>query len=152
MKVIFLDVDGVLNTVFTIRTTHGFTFVDTRKVLRLRNIVERTGAQLVLSSTWRLADTPINKICYDILKAEFERVRCPVWIDCTPYFPGRKRQVEIYSWLQIHSEVEEFVILDDLAEELWWYKDHLVHTSKFDGLNKERAELAIQMLGEKENE
>ena len=152
MKVIFLDVDGVLNTIFTIRTTHGFTFVDTRKVLRLRNIVERTGAQLVLSSTWRLADTPINKICYDILKAEFERVRCPVWIDCTPYFPGRKRQVEIYSWLQQHAEVEDFIILDDLEEELRWYKDHLVLTNKFDGLTKERAELAIQMLGEVENE
>ena len=148
MKVIFLDVDGVLNTVFTTRTTHGFTFVDTRKVLRLRNIVERTGAQLVLSSTWRLADTPINKICYDILKAEFERVRCPIWVDCTPHFPGRKRQVEIYSWLQQHSEVEDFIILDDLAEELRWYKDRLVLTNKFDGLNKERAEFAIQMLGE----
>lgn len=152
MKVIFLDVDFVLNTVFSERRIYCYTFVDTRKVLRLRDIVERTGAQIVLSSTWRIADTPINKICYDILKAEFERVRCPVWVDCTPYFPGRKRQVEIYSWLQQHSEVENFIILDDLEEELRWYKDHLVLTNKFDGLNKERAELAIQMLGERENE
>ena len=152
MKVIFLDIDYVLNTVFSERRIYCYTFVDTRKVLRLRDIVERTGAQLVLSSTWRLADTPINKICYDALKAEFERVRCPVWVDCTPYFPGRKRQVEIYSWLQMHDEVENFIILDDAGEELTWYWDRLVLTNKFDGLNKERAELAIKMLGEKNNE
>lgn len=145
--------DYVLNTVFSERRIYSYTFVDTRKVLRLRDIVERTGAVLVLSSTWRIADTLINKICYDTLKAEFERVRCPVWVDCTPYFPGRKRQVEIYSWLQQHPEVENFVILDDLEEELRWYKDHLVLTNKFDGLNKERAELVIKILnkGEENN-
>ena len=144
--------DYVLNTVFSERRIYCYTFVDTRKVLRLRDIVERTGAQLVLSSTWRIADTPMNKICYDMLKAEFERVRCPVWVDCTPYFPGRKRQVEIYSWLQQHAEVENFIILDDLEEELLWYKDHLVLTNKFVGLNKERAELAISMLNKEKDD
>ena len=152
MKVIFLDIDFVLNTVFSERQIYCYTFVDTRKVLRLRDIVERTGAQIVLSSTWRLIDTPMDKICYDMLKAEFERVRCPVWVDCTPYFPGRKRQVEIYCWLQQHPEVENFVILDDLEEELRWFKDYLILTNKFDGLNKERAELAIKMLNKEEEE
>ena len=151
MKVIFLDVDGVLNTVFTTRRILWFTFVDTRKLLRLRDIVERTGAQIILTSTWRITGTPIHKECLNRLEQEFRRVRCPVWVDATPHFPGRKRQVEIYSWLQQHSEVENFVILDDLEEELRWYKDHLVLTNKFDGLNKERAELAIKMLGEKED-
>ena len=45
MKVIFLDVDGVLNTSKTTRRLNccdEFTFVDTRKVLRLREIVERS--------------------------------------------------------------------------------------------------------------
>lgn len=152
MKIIFLDIDGVCNTYTTKRFVYGFTFVDTRKVLRLRDIVERTGAQLVLSSTWRLADTPINKICYDTLKAEFERVRCPVWVDCTPHFPGAKRWREIYAWLSIHPEVEDFIILDDVAVELLPYFDKLVQTNPLHGLNKERAELAIRMLGEVENE
>jgi hypothetical protein len=142
----------VLNTHFTTRRIGWFTFVDTRKVLRLRNIVERTGAQLVLSSTWRIADTPISKICLDKLKEEFERVRCPVWVDTTPYLPGAKRQKEIYSWLTLHPEVDNFVILDDMWQELTWYDDRLVATDPAKGLNKERAELAIQLLGEKENE
>ena len=151
MKIIFLDIDCVLNTYSTKRFVYGFTFVDTRKVLRLRDIVERTGAQLVLSSTWRIADTPIHKLCYEALKAEFERVRCPVWVDSTPYLPGAKRWQEINAWLLLHPEVEDFIILDDWVDELLPYFDKLVQTSPLHGLNKERAELAIQMLGEIEN-
>ena len=143
--------DGVLNTYSTKRFVYGFTFVDTRKVLRLRDIVERTGAQLVLSSTWRIADTPIHKLCYEALKAEFERVRCPVWVDSTPYLHGAKRWQEINAWLMLHPEVDEFIILDDWADELLPFFDKLVHTNPLHGLNKERAELAIQMLGEIEN-
>lgn len=151
-KIIFVDVDGVLNTVFTTRTTHGYTFVDTRKVLRLRDIVERTGAQLVLSSTWRIVDMPIHRLTYEALADEFRRVRCPVWVDSTPELRGAKRWQEINAWLMLHPEVDEFIILDDWGDELKPFADHLVLTSKFDGLNKERAELAIQMLGEINNE
>ena len=60
-KIIFADVDGVLNTWTSQRRLeccHEFSFVDTRKVLRLREIVERTGAQIVLSSSWRTGDHP----------------------------------------------------------------------------------------------
>jgi hypothetical protein len=91
-------------------------------------------------------------MCLDSLKEEFERVRCPVWVDTTPYLPGAKRQKEIYSWLALHPEVDNFVILDDMWQELTWYDDRLVTTDPAKGLNKERAELAIQMLGEKEDE
>jgi hypothetical protein len=53
----------------------------------------------------------------------------------------------------LHPEVDEFIILDDWGDELKPFADRLVLTSKFDGLNKERAELAISMLSkEKENE
>jgi hypothetical protein len=94
----------------------------------------------------------MNKMCLNKLKEEFERVRCPVWVDTTPHFPGCKRQKEIYAWLAMHPEVEEFIIIDDVWQELTWYHDRLVVTDPRFGLNKERAELAISMLGEVENE
>ena len=151
MKVIFLDVDGVLNTIFTTRQVYGYTFVDTRKVLRLRDIVERTGAKLVLSSTWRITDLPIHQLTYDVLRAEFERVRCPLWIDATPYLPATKRWQEINAWLILH-DVDDFIILDDWGEEEFRPMiGHLVKCEPHKGLTKERAELAIQMLGEKNN-
>ena len=133
-----------------------FTFVDTRKVLRLRDIVERTGAKLVLSSTWRFGADPkafyLEREALRELVAEFRRLRCPLWFDITPCLPRAKRWQEINAWLMLHPEVDEFIILDDWGDELKPFADHPVLTSKFDGLNKERAELAIKMLGEKENE
>ena len=128
--------------------------MDTRKVLRLRDIVERTGAQIVLSSTWRLGADPkaffLERAGYDELRREFLRVHCPVWVDITPDFPRAKRWQEINAWLILHPEVEEFIILDDVGEELKPLADRLVLTNMRDGLTKERAELAIKMLGEKQ--
>jgi hypothetical protein len=60
------------------------------------------------------------------------------------------RQKEIYAWLLLHPEVDNFVILDDVGEELAFYKDHLVLTDPRVGLSNERMEQAIKMLGEKQ--
>lgn len=150
----FFDCDGVLNTVKTTRMCCGFHFVDTRKVLRLREIVERTGAVLVMSSSWRYGATKncawYEMIGYNELQEEFKRLRCPLWIDTTPCMPGTKRQKEIFAWLAVHPEVDEFIIIDDVGEELTWFWDRLVLTDPRVGLNKERMEQAIQLLGERQ--
>lgn len=95
----------------------------------------------------------VEKYGYLELMAEFRRVRCPLWTDMTPIIPKVNREKEIFAWLYTH-DVDNFVILDDVREELGWYKDRLVLTSMFTGLTKERAELAIRMLneGEERNE
>ena len=54
IKVIFLDVDGVLNSDRTARRTQsGYTFVDNRQMKNLKHIINMTGAKVVLSSDWR---------------------------------------------------------------------------------------------------
>ena len=53
----------------------------------------------------------------------------------------------------LHPEVEKFIILDDWGkDEFGPIMDQLVRCNPMNGLTKERAELAISMLGEKENE
>ena len=158
MKLIFLDIDGVINCSTTIKRlacSNEFTFVDARKVLRLRDIVERTGAKLVLSSTWRFGADPgafyLEREALRELAAEFRRVRCPLWFDITPCLPRAKRWQEINAWLMNH-DTDDFIILDDVGEELKPFADKLVLTDPREGLTKELAELAIQMLGEKEDE
>ena len=154
-----ISADGVLNTNKTQRRLNccsEFTFVDTRKVLRLRDIVERTGAKLVLSSTWRLGAMPdafyLEREALRELVAEFKRVRCPLWFDVTPSLPRAKRWQEINAWLLLHPEVDEYIILDDWGEdEFRPMMDHLVKCDARFGLTKERAELAVKMLN-KENE
>lgn len=51
MKIIFLDVDGVLNssTYINKETYH----IKQEKVRFLKNIVDHTGANIVLTSTWK---------------------------------------------------------------------------------------------------
>ena len=135
---------------------YEFAFVDTRKVLRLREIVERTGAQIVLSSSWRLGADPkafyLEREALRELEKEFRRVRCPLWVDVTPYLPRAKRWQEVNAWLLLHPEIDEYIILDDWGEdEFRPMMDHLVKCDARAGLTKERAELAIKMLGEKNN-
>ena len=156
IKVIFLDVDGVLNTNKTIRSLaccREIKFVNARKVLRLRELVERTGAKIVLSSTWRFGALPnafyLEREALRELVAEFKRLRCPLWFDVTPYLPRAKRWQEINAWLITH-DIKDFIILDDVGEELKPFADKLVLTDPKEGLTKERMEFAIQLLGEKQ--
>jgi len=54
IKVIFLDVDGVLNSSHTQRRTmSGCIFVSSRQMKDLRHIVSVTDAKVVLTSDWR---------------------------------------------------------------------------------------------------
>lgn len=152
-KVIFLDIDGVLNCNKTVRMLDNtYMFVDARKILRLRNIIERTGAKLVLSSSWRYGagkySLPHDAMAYLKLREEFRRLRCPLWEDMTPIIPVVNREVEIKAWLDEHPEVTNFVILDDYWQELMEYYKHLVICDEAVGLTKERAEEAIRILNE----
>ena len=53
MKIIFLDIDGVLNCDKT-PNPRKFPYIVDRKLLaRLKKLLERTGAKVVLSSSWR---------------------------------------------------------------------------------------------------
>lgn len=47
MKIIFLDIDGVLNY------ENSKSKVEEEKVKLLKEIVDKTGAEIVLSSDWR---------------------------------------------------------------------------------------------------
>ena len=74
MKVVFLDVDGVLNASRrVIEGTQGFELKDwvlPKAVEHLNRITDATGASLVISSTWR-----IGKMLSD-LRGMFKGVGC----------------------------------------------------------------------------
>jgi hypothetical protein len=53
MKVIFLDIDGVLNCKKTPNPRKLPYIVDTNLLDRFKSLLARTGAKVVLSSTWR---------------------------------------------------------------------------------------------------
>lgn len=53
MRLIFLDIDGVLNGHDRHRHPNGYCGIDPACVYRLNRIVAETGARLVISSAWR---------------------------------------------------------------------------------------------------
>jgi hypothetical protein len=108
MKVIFLDIDGVLNCEKT-RNPRKFPYVVDNKLLtRLEKLLDRTGAKVVLSSTWRC--DPVG-----LLAAKYWRVP---FIDACPDRPRSPRRNEILAWLSDHPKVTRFAVIDDEDDEL----------------------------------
>ncbi|MBV8894765.1 MAG: hypothetical protein JO266_22780 [Acidobacteria bacterium] len=108
MKVIFLDIDGVLNSKQTPNPRKFPFIVDDALLKRLKHLLQLTGARVVLSSNWR----------YDpagIFSANHYGVP---FIDTTPDLPGEPRCKAILDWLSRHKDVERFIVVDDENDEL----------------------------------
>lgn len=150
-KIIFLDIDGVLNSKETLGRSvrgQGVEGIDPYLTIILDRIVQATGAEVVLSSTWRHGEKSRKEIFDKVVK----------FIDITPVCCTRIRGAEIHSWLS--NNVKGFnstykgdfkiAILDDDSDMLMWQKDHFFQTSFEEGLTPEIAEKVIEHLGRKE--
>ena len=116
MKVIFLDIDGVLNSEeFYMREdplSDGI--IDPANLVYVRRIVDETGAQLVLTSSWRRGwDKRPEKCSFEgkVINRALAKEGL-VLLDKTGH--AASRPVEISGWISQQAEkVEAFVILDD---------------------------------------
>lgn len=158
MKVIFLDIDGVLNCRYTKEEIYSFTFVAPKKIELLKQLMEHTGAEVVLSSSWRhgwadldagIKDSMDVKL-FTALKDELEKYNIH-FIDYTPITNGVRgmRGEEVDMWLKSWKgeEIESFVILDDLnGVFLRPYASRLVQTSMSKGLQDYHIEKATVLL------
>lgn len=139
MKVIFLDLDGVLNSKRTPNPRNLPYVIDEHLAARFRDLVDRTGAQVVLSSTWR----------YDPAGLFTARRWGVPFFDVTPDLPDRPRRDEILAWLECHPETSRYVVLDDEDDEL--DELPLFQPSSAVGLTEEIAEgVADFLLGQSE--
>jgi hypothetical protein len=147
MKIIFLDIDGVLNHVQFyeqrhvllekgIKIKYPYSEIDPACVEKLNVLCEKTGAKVVISSTWRHSGLDY---CKDAL--EFHGFKGEI-IDITPSSPTRFRGIEILDWIKTNEELigepyynfTEYVILDDDSDMLYWQKDNFLLIDRFVGL------------------
>lgn len=156
MKVIFLDIDGVLNCRFTREKYRGYPFVMGRKIEMIKHLVEETGARIVLSSSWRKGwyDMQSGRIktieteLYIALRNELQNYLLEI-MDYTPVIANNKRGEEIEQWLREWDgePIESFVILDDMnGQYLRPHANRLVRTSINEGLQTVHVELAKKIL------
>jgi hypothetical protein len=103
IKVIFLDIDGVLNCDRTPNPRNFPYVVDRRLLARLKKLLKRTRAKVVLSSSWRL--DPVG-----LLAAKYWGVP---FIETLPDLSKKTRRDEVLSWLAVHPKVTRYAIIDD---------------------------------------
>lgn len=174
MKVIFLDVDGELT--YSGYENPDTCHIDYKKVAYLKQIVDTTGAIIVLSSSWRnVHDKKTGK--KGRLYRKLEEALSAYGLSIYEDLPGLKtttepkirqepvslgelmaepvdytmgRAAEIACWIQA-NEPEAFVILDD--EDWHWEKfnlhQHWIQPSWYDengGLHPKHVHQAIAIL------
>jgi hypothetical protein len=142
MKVLFLDIDGVLNSARTAVAFGGYPF--TLKSLAMFDLVAigliqrlcSNGVQVVLSSAWRLDHEPAS------VGAAFG---LPI-VDRTPSLPGPRGR-EIADWLGRHPDVECYAIVDDDADMLDEQLPRFVHTDGMEGLTWAKFKQLCSLFG-----
>ncbi len=160
--VIFLDIDGVLNSNFRNETHHkdisDGTLVEEEKIALLAVLVKRTNAGIILHSGWRFwfdeelkpirpeaehlvrmlgkEGLNIDGLTPDLTTEEIRRTR---------KFSMVKAD-EILLWLKLHDDVTKWVVLDDLDLHNDRTGQHQVRTDPAAGLTPEDIKRAEEIL------
>jgi hypothetical protein len=127
-----------------------------KAIARLNAIVERTGAKVVVSSSWRHR-WPLEKLRQVLRLAG---ASCEV-IDVAPRAQGvglgrHRRPMAIFAWLAQHRAATldsgpVYVVLDDQNMPPDYFGAEFVQTSWQHGLQDEHVERAVGGLGEVAN-
>lgn len=151
MKIIFLDFDGVMDTAhydnylnymnLPYKDKFGILF-DPDCVRNLGRIIDATGADIVVTSTWK------DFMTYKEILEMWEYRQLPGFVTDTTPTCSRHRGDEIDAWLNDCRAECEYVIIDDMDESQ--FNEHqyerLFVVSPYDGLNDDVADKIIELL------
>lgn len=165
-KIIFLDFDGVLNTEHyqgllqyegkPWQDEYG-AFFDPNAVKQLKRIIDVTGADIVVESSWKYLGLEAMKELWEV-RGLPGRV-----IDITSSSVSDKyllktnlgdlgtsmlhsKGMEIASWLSVKTEDIRYVIIDDEYVILDSQLPHFVLTNPYEGITEEQANKVISIL------
>lgn len=145
MKVLFLDIDGVLNSERSAWAfggfPHGFDPANMAKfdhvaIALIRKVCEETECSVVLSSTWRLLHS-VHECANGLGLPIFDK---------TPG-GGGNRGKQIQEWLDEHPEVTEYAIVDDDSDMLDSQRGRFVRTNVKEGLSLANYGDLLRILG-----
>lgn len=145
MKIIFLDIDGVMNNWIESKPSNKHESLEFAAscVENLKYLLKKTNARIVISSTWRIGET--EKTLKEKVFSHYDLDK--YILDVTPIYWDEPRGLEIKSYLaSLHNcNVEGIVILDDDSD-MEDLKEYLVRTNPKYGLTRKDADLAIKVL------
>jgi len=150
MRIIFLDIDGVLNKALVASNSESsdvlkvlpYGWMNKSLVENLNKITDETGAKIVISSAWRCSGLGENKKMLKVFGVTGEVV------GQTPHLGQHSvRGNEIKAWLYENKEVlgadsfnfKQYVIIDDSSDMLLEQAEHFIHTDAYAGLSNHAA-------------
>ena len=158
MKVIFLDVDGVLNCQTTEDLCGGYLGIEDRLVKNLKEIVDKTGANIILCSSWKTHWHKERKSEQGNLGIYLDRKlrKHHLTILDKTNDHGSDRGHGIRRYLAENPKVTSWCVLDDDIfgdYDECEIMDHLVHTEFYrphGGLCEEHVQKAMEILNKNE--
>ncbi|GAA4159614.1 hypothetical protein GCM10022217_22580 [Chryseobacterium ginsenosidimutans] len=158
MKVIFLDVDGVLNNAeyYKNKSLHSHhkesSHFDSNNTNALNKIVESTRAKIVISSAWRMLKTleEITMLFNEVgIKAEI--IGFTESLHYKDTYKIAPRGLEILKWIRdyhrtLKGGLENYVIIDDEDDILDIQEKHFFHINDVVGLTDQNADVIIEFL------
>ena len=161
MKILFLDIDGVLNCMFpTPSPDHDWVDLDEWRygfnpqlVARLRYVVAKTNCKIVISSSWRHHTTyspyQPTRNWRDVLAEKLGKTREELIVGETPYDSTGKRGIEILEWMSANEKViDSWCVVDDETIDITPYVDgmNIIKTDMKNGLTVDDANRIITIL------
>ena len=161
-RIIFLDIDGVLNSNFWNdshqREISDGTLVDAEKVKLLSTLVKRTNSKIILHSGWKywfdLDLKPLRQEAENLLML-FEKEEL-LLEGVTPDHSTEEirknkkfslvKASEILAWLAEHKTVDNWIVIDDLDLHNKEIEMHQVRTDPSTGLTIDDVHKAEKML------
>lgn len=135
MDILFLDIDGVLNSTYYNDKLEIFKFYEIKKINLVKKIVEETNCKIVLTSLRLNFQLYENEIT-DIFKNE------GVLVYDTLQVPFTNKVEGINNWLNKHKFINQYVILDDTNYKQEFH-NHFIKVSSYYGLTKNKAKTII---------
>lgn len=149
-RIIFLDIDGVLVNIRSLKERSGRDAVaDHKCVYALNKITNITGAKIVLASSWRFCGLEEMRLILAHWGVRGELIGCTPDLTMPPptsdaLYVGVPRSREIQSWMDENGKPDFFVVIDDDADA--GIDGRQVITRFEDGLTESGAFQAIAIL------
>lgn len=162
MKVIFLDIDGVLNSNFW-NDTHqreisDGTLIDEEKIILLGQLVRNTNAKVILHSGWKFwFDSNVKPLCREAERLINMLEKEGIYVNgVTPDHTTEEirrnnkfslvKASEILAWISQHNDIEKWIVIDDLDLHNKEIEKHQIFTDASIGLTAENVREAERLL------
>lgn len=143
MRVLFLDVDGVLNrTGFRPRESLGLrSWIEPELAQRLSDVIRTIGAEVVLASDWRRGRELPQ------LREELHAAGVVAsLIGVTPEINGQPRWREIEAWMTEHDLRPEAAVIVDDGYDMGALVARFVRASPLTGLDEDVAAAVVALF------